>query len=133
MNIIVCGGRNFQAFHVLIWALDDILERVDGDTPITLFEGGAKGADAMAEVYAARRNLGHRKVRIDNRLDGYDSDAPRCRNIRMFHEALPGLVIGFPGGPGTRHMLDYAHKAGATVIDVEVDGDKYEVHEWPAK
>lgn len=131
MNVIVCGGCDFRNRHVLFKALDQI--EADEGAPFKVYEGGARGADYLALRWAEKRGRLQKTIGIDNRLDGYDSDAPKCRNIRMFYEALPALVIGFPGGAGTNHMLSLAHGSGARVMDVEVDGDTFEVHEWPVK
>lgn len=124
MNIIVCGGRNFND-QARVWSVLDQLHR---HTPFSLLiEGGAMGADYLAYRWAVRNGV--RKARFDI----LDSDiklvgstmAPRKRNHRMLAwllhpsnvpEDQPKAVIAFPGGPGTQHMIEIAENFKVPVI-----------------
>lgn len=130
ITVLVSGGRVGFSRIMVRRVLDILLgEHLDN---ITLVEGEAMGVDQAAARWALARGVPVRPFAIDNALDGDDECAPKRRNVRMFEETCPQIVLGFPGGPGTRHMLTYAHENGAVILDVELDDDgTIEVHEWP--
>jgi UDP-N-acetylmuramoylalanine-D-glutamate ligase len=41
--------------------------------------------------------------------------------IRMLKEGKPNYVVAFPGGPGTRDMVNKAKAAGVPVVEVADD------------
>lgn len=41
---------------------------------------------------------------------------------KMLDEGKPDLVVAFPGGPGTAHMVRIARAAGVRVLKVSNDG-----------
>jgi len=40
------------------------------------------------------------------------------RNQQMLDESRPDLIVAFPGGRGTKDMVDRATKAGVKVVKV---------------
>jgi hypothetical protein len=46
----------------------------------------------------------------------FGREAGPMRNARMLAEGKPNLVVAFPGGPGTRNMVDLARRAGVEIV-----------------
>lgn len=121
MRILVCGGRDYSDYNrfeqVLHW-----FSNIKG-----LCHGGAKGADSMT----------HRYMQENFQVSGCDGlwtieyqvfpanweqhgkSAGILRNIEMFDTFKPDLVIAFPGGRGTAHMISYAKTKNCSVLEVK--------------
>ena len=114
MKVLVCGGRDFDGREV-IWRE---LQRVhDERGPITaLIEGGARGVDQHAYAWAKWRGLEQRTYPADWNTHG--KKAGPIRNRFMLAHGNPDLVVAFPGGRGTAHMIGLARDAGVKVIEV---------------
>lgn len=127
MRVLVCGGRNYNNREKVFATLDAITPRIT-----TLINGVATGADAMAEFWAASRNIEVLSfpadwknitrpgavVKISAHGTKYDAAAGPFRNARMIKECQPDLVIAFPGHLGTRDMILQAVKAGIEVREI---------------
>lgn len=114
---LVCGGRDFRDAG-LFGEVMDLLERSLG-CPALIIHGGAKGADAMAEEWANRREIAVMAYPANWKLLG--RSAGPIRNQRMLDEGQPDLVIAFPGGRGTADMVRRAHLAGTQVIEARCE------------
>ena len=108
MRALVCGGREYRNRQFLHKVLDTI-------NPTEIIHGGATGADTLAGEYARRRGIPCTAYPPDRSLDGPGRDWKFNRNARMLHTSRPDLVVAFPGGPGTAHMVRTARKAGYKV------------------
>lgn len=109
-RVLVCGGRGYQNMHRLTEVL--------GGYEITeLCHGGATGADRLAGEWALRNQIDYRVYPARWSIQG-KSAGPRC-NERMLDLFGPDLVIAFPGGVGTAHMVRIAKAAGVDVIVVD--------------
>lgn len=128
MRVIVCGGRQGVP-RAGVYAVLDALSP-DWREAVEWAHGDALGVDRHSGSWAKRRGEPVTAFRIDSALDGWREDAPKNRNIRMLTEFDPDVVIGFPGGPGTRHMLKASHAAGKTVLDVEIEDRRFTVYRW---
>ena len=109
MRVLVCGGRNFKDEAAVFQTLDQI------GGVAHLIEGGAKGADTLARLWA-NRNLGPDQLttfEAEWRVHGKAAGA--IRNQRMLDEGKPDLVVAFPGGRGTADMVRRAERAGVPV------------------
>lgn len=113
LRVLVCGGRQFTDRDLLEDTLDR-LHRARGFT--VLIEGDAIGADRMAGAWAEARGVDHRVFRAD--WDRLGAKAGPRRNRQMLDEGRPELVVAFPGGSGTAHMMRIARAAGVEVIAV---------------
>lgn len=114
MRVVVCGGRNFNDFYSLTMALNAI----HLITPITeLIEGGAKGADLLANVWATFKGIKITTVRAE--WEKYGKRAGFIRNMKMA-EMKPDCVIAFPGGAGTQNMIHQARLRGIQVSEVVI-------------
>ena len=111
MYILVCGGREYANVR----ALDEALDAIHREKNISrLIHGAARGADSLAAAWARSRGIpllafpaGWKK---DGRAAGF------VRNARMLRDGRPELVVAFPGGKGTAHMVNLAVAAGVAVL-----------------
>jgi hypothetical protein len=114
MIVLVCGGRDYSDRTRLYRLLDFNRAKITG-----IVHGAARGADCLAADWAYSRGVPLTAYRADWKK--YGKLAGLLRNHRMLAEAKPDLVVGFPGGRGTAHMMGIAREAGVRVIDVAVE------------
>ncbi len=115
MRVLVCGGRDFNDDEKVF----SILNNYDRDHDFTLvIHGAAKGADSAAGRWA-QANRGCGEMRFPANWKKHGKAAGPIRNQRMIDEGQPDLVIAFPGGKGTRNMINAAKSAGIDVIEVK--------------
>jgi hypothetical protein len=116
MRVLVCGGRDLQDAELIERTLDRL--RAARGPFDCLILGGARGVDRIAGKWARRSGVlewgflpeWHRAGKHDGAV----------RNQRMIAEALPELVIAFPGGGGTADMVERAKAAGVEVIELDL-------------
>lgn len=108
-TVLVCGGRNFNDWPLLQHTLDKI-------QPATIIHGAARGADSLAGVYAKKKGIPCRAFPAD--WNKYGRSAGFRRNEEMLTKANPDLVVAFPGGNGTAHMVRTARERGYKVQQV---------------
>ena len=108
---LVCGGRDYRDYAAVTAALD-MLE------PTSVVHGAATGADSLGGRYAQEKGLPMKAYAPSRKLDGPGWDWKFRRNERMLHRAKPDLVVAFPGGNGTKHMVETARKHGYLVWDL---------------
>lgn len=112
MRVLVCGGCKFADMPFLFSVLDGL----NAEHPFTLvIEGGARGADSLARLWAKARRVKLEEFPADWRRHG--KMAGPLRNTQMLKEGKPDLVVAFPGGVGTFDMVDKALRAGVRVIE----------------
>lgn len=111
MKVIVCGGRDFRDRALL----NLILNSMDITTVI---HGAARGADQMAGSWAEAKGIP--TVVMPAEWGKYGRSAGPVRNMEML-KCGPDLVVAFPGGKGTAHMVNAAKKAGVPVREVKGD------------
>jgi len=110
VRVLVCGGRDFRdRQHVF-----SVLDAIHAKTPITcIIEGGASGVDSMARVWSTSRKVG--LAEYPALWHKYGRAAGYIRNGQMLNEGFPDLVVAFPGGAGTRNMIEQARKCNVPV------------------
>lgn len=113
MKVLVCGGRNYGKTPKEKSFLYRVLDQVN---PTMIIDGGAAGADALAEGWAFKRAIPSKTYPADWHIHG--PAAGPMRNQKMLDEGKPDLVIAFPGGRGTADMVARARKAGVEVREV---------------
>jgi hypothetical protein len=113
MRVLVCGGRHYADRDRLYTVLDQLHAKLGFTLVIA---GGARGADTLAEEWAKAVSLPCEVYRAD--WEGLGRKAGPIRNERMLAEDKPDLVVGFPGGRGTAHMVGIARVAGVQVIEI---------------
>jgi UDP-N-acetylmuramoylalanine-D-glutamate ligase len=112
MRVLVCGGRDFIDYELFQQAMT----RYVGHLVPVIIQGGAKGADFLAKVWAHKYNLECVEYQPD--WDKHKKAAGIIRNKEMLESGKPDVVIAFPGGSGTANMIDIAKKAGIRVIEI---------------
>ena len=110
MKALVCGGRNFSDKEKLFQSMDHCRKWWNLTMIIT---GGARGVDSLAHQWAKEKSL-NTDVHYAQ-WDTYGKAAGAIRNRRMLEEE-PDVVIAFPGGTGTEHMITIARQAGVPVF-----------------
>jgi len=139
MRILVCGGRNFGDTNVLPEfreerikeykfihrTLDELARKYSKEykendnwlpTDITIISGAARGADRAASDWATCNYARLEEFPAD--WVQYGKRAGPIRNEDMLNRGNPNLVISFPGGRGTAHMVKIAKKAGVEVVEI---------------
>lgn len=143
MRILVCGGRDYgnllgikrtdpiwEKREQEYWHIQDTLNELsvkyskeynpdDNWLPfdIVIIEGGALGADRAAFDWAVCSFA--QSEQYEANWDKYGKSAGPRRNKQMLDEGKPDLVVAFPGGRGTAHMVQLAKEHGVPVIEVE--------------
>jgi hypothetical protein len=113
VKLLVCGGRDFSDAKLL----DRFMSYADNSDrgPITtIIHGGAAGADTMAGEWGKKHHIQVSVYRAD--WSRYGRSAGPRRNEQMLNEGKPDMVLAFPGGRGTAHMVTIAKKAGVRVV-----------------
>jgi hypothetical protein len=114
---LVCGGRDFgKSFDEKCW-LENMLEELAEARgwPSHIIQGGASGVDTCARVWAVYSDTPY--TEYPAQWSEYGKSAGFIRNKRMLDEGKPDLVVAFPGGKGTKMMVELAKKAGVEVIE----------------
>lgn len=111
MVILVCGGRDYTAKDDAFFCLDQ-LHAQHGITGVV--QGDARGADALAKMWAQARGVPHFDYPADWSKHG--KAAGHIRNAEMLlNNPKPTYCVAFPGGRGTADMVSKAKAAGLVV------------------
>ena len=114
MKVLVCGDRNWTDEAKIKKRLKKFKD------PITVIQGGARGADSLAGVVAS--NLGFDVVEVPAEWETYGRAAGPIRNQVML-DMDPDLVIAFhsdlDNSKGTADMVRRSRKKGIAVEVVE--------------
>ena len=114
MNVLVCGGRDFADRELVFRTLDDLAK--NECNIVSVVTGGAKGADALAEDWSKIRQV--KRIVYPAQWNLHGRAAGPMRNVRMVEEEEIHLVVAFPGGRGTRHMIVTAAQYGIEVREI---------------
>lgn len=125
-RILVCGGRDFSNGKFLFWFMDNLCEergwtsdKFSNGIPmpdVDLIHGGARGADSLAGEWAKLAFITPEVYKADWKR--YGKRAGPIRNAQMLAEGKPDIVVAFPGGTGTAHMVKIAKDAGLEVVEI---------------
>lgn len=115
MRVLVCGGRDYNDVVRITQALDKLRAKF-GD--FTVVQGGARGADTLAKWWALSRNVACEEYPAQ--WDKYGKSAGYKRNALMADtlDTKTDCVVAFPGGKGTKNMVDLARARGIKVYVV---------------
>jgi UDP-N-acetylmuramoylalanine-D-glutamate ligase len=115
-RILVCGGRDYFNYAKVCEVMNNLWSKQT--TPMVVIEGGARGADTLARLWAKTNN--HVEVNTyPADWKSYGRAAGAIRNKQMLDEGKPDLVVAFPGGSGTADMVKRAKKAGIEVVEID--------------
>jgi len=112
-RVIICGGRNFDDED----CVSDVMQEQLSDEEWTVITGGASGADSLAHKVAIHNGFATEVYPAD--WDKYGRSAGPMRNQQMIDTGVD-LVIAFPGGRGTAHMVSIAKNKGVRVYEVRI-------------
>lgn len=107
-KVLVCGGRDFLNYPL-------VEETLEALAPDIIIHGNARGADSLADWYAESHNIPVDVYPAD--WGRYGRGAGPIRNKQMLEEGKPDLVVAFPGGAGTRNMIQQAKASNVEVIE----------------
>jgi hypothetical protein len=124
MVVLVCGSKSFHNADLVI---DRLLDLPPG---VEIVHGDARGADTLGGKVAKELGMEVKSYPITP-MDWlkYGKRAGEYRNIQMYHDSHPDLVIGFRShlnSKGTNHMIKYAKSLG-TPVEIIDDFEKKEV------
>lgn len=112
-SVLITGGRDFLD-RDFVWLS---LDRLHRKRTITLLIHGASpggGVDDFADQWARLRQVACRPVPMNDSRGFYGGRAGNRRNVKMA-DMNPTLVVAFPGGSGTHHMVSIAKERGIDV------------------
>ncbi len=115
MKVLVCGGRNYDNW----FKVKETLDKIRGDfKTLFIIHGDAAGADSLAGRWATEKGV--QEVKCPANWRYHFKSAGPIRNRAML-DLNPDLVISFPGGAGTAHMVDISKKRGVQVWEIKDD------------
>jgi len=114
MRICICGGRDYFNAEKVNEVLDYAYKR----KPFVLISGGATGADTLGIQWARSREVPVEVYPAQWRL--YGRRAGPMRNLQMIGTGID-VLLAFPGGRGTQHMMLACLKHGIKVIRISDD------------
>ena len=115
-TVLVCGGREFDDWHILNTFLYDYTLLESDPDECKIITGDAKGADWLARAWA--KDYGMEYEGFPANWKKYGRIAGLIRNQQILDEGKPDLVIAFKGGNGTADMVKRAENAGVKVVKV---------------
>jgi len=120
---LVCGGRDYQRSPDFIQGMHSAIQHFGYKAVISGSRNppgltlpdihSAFGVDDMAMAYARDYHLPARNFPAD--WDRFGNAAGPIRNKRMLDEGKPDMILAFPGGRGTRNMIEKGLAAGIPV------------------
>lgn len=116
MKVLVCGGRDFNDYDLLVDTLVSLLGQY-GLKDVIFISGRASGADRLGERFAKANNCELLVFPAD--WNKFGKAAGFIRNQQMLDEGKPDLVVALPGGRGTADMVRRAKKHGIEVAEVK--------------
>lgn len=105
MRVLVCGGRTYEEWKTISKTLREI-------NPTVIIQGGAPGADRLAAKWADVNNVP--VITYPANWKQGKKSGP-MRNAFMLQDSRADLVIAFPGGPGTKDMINKTRDAGVKI------------------
>ena len=139
MKILVCGGRDFadvkpfdkdskaRKEHAFVQrTLMEIISKYSKyydpndnwlPTDIIIITGDARGVDTSAYDFAVHNYCAYKGYPAD--WNKFGKRAGPIRNLQMLDEEKPDLVVAFPGGKGTEHMVKIARGRGIKVKEIK--------------
>lgn len=112
MRWLVCGGRDFLDRNFIFRQLSKLA--LEKGKPDLLISGDAAGVDKIAASWATSVDVQVSRFPADWKT--YGLSAGSIRNHQMLDEGKPDLVIAFPGGRGTAHMIAIAGNAKVPTV-----------------
>jgi predicted Rossmann-fold nucleotide-binding protein len=109
MKLAVTGGRDHLITPDDLSYLGDL---VASQAVTEIISGGARGVDRAVEQWANSHGILVRRVSPDW---SQGKSAGFANNERM--AALADALVAFPGGSGTRHMVNFCRDRGMRIFE----------------
>lgn len=120
-KVLVCGGRDYSNIEKVKDILDMIHDICQNNflesSEMIIIHGGARGADSLAGKWAKQNNIQSEVYLAD--WNTYGKKAGPIRNELMLKTGKPNIVVAFPGGNGTKHMVSIAKRDNIEVYEVK--------------
>ena len=111
MKLIVAGSRDFHNYELAVKEIRDFINtHITADEDITIFSGGANGADQLGERFAKEHNYEIKQFQAQ--WNDFGKAAGPIRNKEMAHHATHCLVFWNQVSKGSRNMILEAKKKG---------------------
>lgn len=107
MRVLGCGGRDYGDYPF-------VQETLDRFEITEVAHGAAPGTDSLVGRWGIHRRL--KTIAYPADWDKYGKRAGPLRNLWMLADFQPELVVAFPGGVGTAHMVQIARAAEVDVF-----------------
>ncbi len=109
MNLMVCGGRDFNNKELLFKTLDELIKE-NNWTDIVILEGEAKGADTLVKDYVAKRNLLFKPYPAD--WKSWGKAAGPIRNKAMVTDCDYCVAFWDGQSRGTKSSIEFCKQIG---------------------
>lgn len=126
-KLLVSGSRTITDKHKVFQALDEMISVMLKGEDVTIIEGGAKGVDRLARLYAIERNIPYEEHPAD--WDKNGRAAGYIRNVEMVKEADVALIIWDGKSKGTAHAMKMCEKKGVKYLLKMIGGSNAESKE----
>ncbi len=113
-KLLVSGSRTITDKHKVFQALDEMMSVMLNGEDITIIEGGAKGVDTLARLYAIEHKIPYEEHPAD--WDKNGRAAGYVRNVEMVKEADVALIIWDGKSKGTAHAMKICEKKGVKYL-----------------
>ena len=113
MRLLVSGGRDFHDVDFIV----NHLTRLHSLSSVScLIHGAAKGVDTYCGLWAEELGIPVEKYPITKAdWEQHGKSAGPRRNLKMLQQSRPDGIAIFPGGRGTSHMAENAHKTALPI------------------
>lgn len=118
-RLIVAGSRRFASYQSVKMVLDKMLAQKKETHRIIIVSGAAQGPDTLGRAYALEN--GYRIEMYEPEWDAVGRSAGYRRNEEMGRVSDALLAFWDLKSQGTKHMIEWMHKAGKPVRIAEVD------------
>lgn len=110
--LLIAGGRDFSDYSLALKTLDDYETLDAGGRSIVVVSGGARGADAIGEMWAKAR--GHTISRMTPDWNLYGRRAGLVRNTDLVNACSDAVVFWDGSSRGTKDTITKLQAAGKT-------------------
>lgn len=107
MKVIVAGGRDFNDYSSLEYALNQLQNSYPNEI-IEIVSGNARGADTLGERWAKENNKNIHYFKADWNKFGKSAGYKRNEKMAEFADALIAFWDG--NSKGTNHMINLARE-----------------------
>ena len=109
MKLMVCGGRYFYNKELLESSLNELIQ-TNCWKDVAILEGGASGADTLAEEYAKKNGLAFFVYPAD--WEKYGKAAGPIRNKQMVEDCDYCIAFWDGQSKGTKSSIDFCKEMG---------------------